>query len=82
VLNTGHINDDNVHIRKAPSLDGKLLTYGNNRTFFLDSGDDVDIIDKTDEKMRIGNMNSPWYKVRTFQMYEGWVYGAYVDIDE
>jgi len=48
----------------------------------LDSGDDVDIIDKTDEKMRIGNMNSPWYKVRTFFMYEGWVYGAYVDIDE
>lgn len=69
----GILNDSDVRIRSEPNLDGKKLGK-------LMNGDRVKIIQITDEKMKIGNMNDYWYEIITEDGFTGWAYGFFIDI--
>lgn len=47
---------------------------------FLAKGEQVDILNVSRKKDRLGKHNSYWYKIRTSQGIIGWVYGAYLNI--
>ena len=72
---TGILNNSLVRIRKEPNLGGEFLGY-------LDKGQEVHIIGKTDETMKIGDMESVWYKIKTSEGIEGWAYGSFIDLIE
>jgi hypothetical protein len=67
------INDARVRLRVKPNLSSDTWA-------FLNTSDQVKIIDKSTAKQKIGDMEAYWYKVRTEKYPDGWVYGAYVDI--
>jgi len=71
----GVLNDSRVRIREAPDLQGKHIGY-------LDKDQRVEIVDQTDEKMKIGDMEAVWYKIRTENGVIGWVYGWFIDVLE
>jgi len=78
-LQYGVINDTRVRLRTKPNLECDV--FG-----FLNTGDEVAILDKTTEKQKIDNMEDYWYKVR-FKSFpdgfpDGWVYGAFIDIED
>jgi hypothetical protein len=74
IIYDGMINDTRVRLRDSPSLTGKTMKYLNN-------GDKVKIIDRTNDKMRIDAMEAFWYKVRIANDTEGWVYGTFVTVE-
>ena len=69
----GILNDSKVRIRKEPNLDGEQLGY-------LNKGQKVSILEETDQKMKIGEMDAVWYKVETEDGVVGWAYGWFIDI--
>ncbi len=69
----GILNDLKVRIRKEPNLNGEQLGY-------LNKGQKVSILEETDQKMKIGEMDAVWYKVETEDGVVGWAYGWFIDI--
>lgn len=47
--------------------------------FYLKAGEIVEILDHTPEPVTIEGSTDYWYKVRTFDSYEGWSYGTYLE---
>lgn len=74
IINYGKINDTRVRLRTKPNLDCDTWA-------FLNTGDEVTIIDKSKEKQKIGDMEDYWYQVETQQFPDGWVYGAFINIE-
>jgi hypothetical protein len=70
----GILNDSRVRVRELPSLDSDSITY-------LNEGDRIEIIDQSEEPMRIGEMESVWYKIKTSDGTIGWTYGYFIDIE-
>jgi len=70
----GCINDDRVRIRVQPNLD--CDTWG-----FLNKGDKLTIIGKSEKTQKIGTMENYWYKVDVSYYPDGWVYGEYITFD-
>jgi hypothetical protein len=70
----GVVNDSRVRIRKEPNLDGENIGY-------LNKDQIVFILDETLESMKIGKMDSVWFKIRTLDGIEGWSYGYFIDPD-
>ncbi len=71
----GTANDSRVRIREWPLLDAKNLGY-------LTKGDKLEILDRSGIKVKIGNMEDYWYKIRrTSDGIEGWSYGEFIDLD-
>ncbi len=70
----GILNASRVRIRRKPSLDGENLGY-------LEKDQIVYILNKTDEKMIIGEMESVWYKIKTLEGIEGWTYGFFIELE-
>lgn len=68
----GLLNDSNVRIREKPSLEANIITT-------LDKDKLLKIIEVSDEKMKISDMNSYWYKVILESGQIGWIYGYFVD---
>jgi len=75
-----HSDDYWLALRKEPDMKSKLVTYGEPVWFGARNGSVIEIIKRTTEKYKIGNNNYYWYKIRRFNMMEGWVYGAYLKI--
>jgi hypothetical protein len=48
----------------------------------LDTGTKVDVMDRSGVKMRIGDNEYYWYKVKTVDGLEGWAYGAFVSLSD
>ena len=69
------INDTRVRLRTKPTIESD--TWG-----FLNTGDNVVIKDKTDEKFTIDGESWYWYKVDAEGYPDGWVYGKYVDVEK
>jgi len=69
----GSLNDYQVRIRKEPNLNGEHVG-------FLNKGQIIYILDETEERMKIGNMDSIWYKIKTLDGLEGWAYGYFIDL--
>jgi hypothetical protein len=74
VVYDGVINDDQVRFRSEAGLGGEIRGH-------LNRGDKVNVIDRNDEQQRIDNMEDYWYLVKTENGQEGWMYGAYIDIE-
>ncbi len=73
---TGTANDSRVRIREWPLLDANHLGY-------LTTGDKLEILDRSGIKVKIGDMEDYWYKIRRpSDGVEGWSYGAFIDLDE
>lgn len=70
----GVLNDSRVRVRNEPNLDGEHLGY-------LEKNQKVEVISKTNEIMKIGDMNSVWYKIKTIDGVEGWAYGFFIDLE-
>ncbi len=68
----GLLNESGVRIRSNPDLRGEQLAY-------LERNDFVKILDQTDEKMRIGDMDYYWYYIERDDHLKGWVYGAFIN---
>lgn len=69
----GRLNSDKVRVRTAPNLDG--IQIGS-----LREGEKVRILNESDGKMKIGEMDSVWYKVQAEDGSIGWSYGAFIDL--
>ncbi len=67
----GLANDSRIRIREEPNLGGEHIGY-------LDKNDYVEILAETINEMRIGDMCSIWYKIRTMEGVYGWVYGYFI----
>jgi len=48
---------------------------------YLDKNDRVQIIDQTVDTMKIGEMESVWYKVNLSNGIIGWVYGYFINLE-
>ena len=69
------LNDTRVRLRSEPNLSCETLGY-------LEKGDAVKIVDRSDEKFEIDGENWYWYEVETSDGKTGWIYGKYLDIEE
>jgi len=67
------INDSNVRMRQKPDLNGAVISQLSKKT-------PVTVLEVTPSKARINNAEAPWYLVRTWEGCQGWVFGAFVDI--
>lgn len=62
-------------MRAAPNLRGKTMGH-------LDSGDRVEILERSAENMRIANMNAFWYRMRRLSDdVTGWSYGYFMKFE-
>jgi Bacterial SH3 domain len=71
----GILNDSAVRLRATPNTTGQIITQ-------LNKADQVVILDQTQETEIIGGKKAVWYKVKLSDNREGWVFGAFVDIQE
>jgi hypothetical protein len=69
----GVLNDSEVRVRGKPNLEGTPIGA-------LQKGQHVVILDETEDKMQIGDMEAKWYKIETEEGLIGWSYGYFIDI--
>lgn len=68
----GVLNESRVRIRTEPNLESEHIG-------FLEKDQIVYILDETKQSMKIGNMNSVSYKIKTMDGIIGWSYGYFID---
>lgn len=66
--------EDNVRVRVRPSIKADVVTA-------LKKDEKIEILDKTDEKMKIDNMENYWIKIKTKDGKYGWAYGEWIKIE-
>jgi len=50
---------------------------------YLEKGDRVEVLEKSAEKMKIGEMTDYWYKVwRLSDGLTGWSFGPYLEVEQ
>jgi hypothetical protein len=68
--------ESRVRVRKAPNLQGETLG-------FLEKGDRLTVLEKSVEKMKVGEMYDYWYRVRRLSdNLSGWSYGHYLELEQ
>ena len=72
---TAVLNDDRVRMREWPLLDAKHLA-------FLEEGEEVEVLDRSGIKVKIGDMEDYWYKIKRSGGQTGWSYGYFLDLAE
>jgi len=65
------INSENVNFRYEPTVDDNVI-----KEFEL--YEEVQILQRSEFRQNIGNVRTYWYKIRTSDGIEGWVYGQYL----
>jgi hypothetical protein len=70
----GVINDRNVRVRKNPSTSTESIGQ-------LDKGIQLAVVGQTKETQTIAGQSAPWLYVRLADGREGWVFGAFVDLE-
>lgn len=71
----GIVNEPRVRLRSKFNLDSSIIKVFN-------KNEPVEIIGRTEEKTRIDNKESYWYKIRLDNNQFGWIFGAYIDIND
>lgn len=72
--NSAIVVGDNVRVRSAPDLQGRILTS-------LNTGSIVEIIDKTKEPVRLIKSREffyHWYQIKYKKGKTGWIYGQFL----
>ncbi len=70
---TGIIKSNSVNIRRKPLLNSQVVTN-------LTKGEVVEIIEKSNKKYKISNMNDYWYHLKVDENNSGWIYGYFINI--
>lgn len=73
-ISTGTINDTRVRLRTESNLTSETIAY-------LDAGEKVKVIDRSEKKQKIDDMEAYWLQVETEDKQTGWVYGWFVDVE-
>jgi hypothetical protein len=78
------INNENVRFRTEPSLSGGVL-------FLLRKDEKLEILGRSAEKQEADDLKGYWYNVRIAEsqslvrgggfLFDGWVFGAYIDFE-
>jgi len=71
VYSKGYIISDSVRMRSAPDATRKVLKT-------LSKNTEIQFIARTEPVKKIGDMNSPWFQVKTTDGTTGYVYGFFV----
>ena len=66
---------DNLRIRESPNTNSNTKVIGK-----LQKWDKVIVTDCTENKDKIDNLEYPWYKIRTEDGTEGWIFGGFAKI--
>ncbi|MBN2545531.1 MAG: SH3 domain-containing protein [Spirochaetes bacterium] len=66
------VNEDRLRFRADNNIQSKTLRY-------LDRGTIVSIVDKDENRIRIGELEDYWYNIE-YEGINGWVFGYYLDI--
>lgn len=66
---------DNLRIRESPNTNTDTKVIGK-----LQKWDKVTVTDCTEQKEKIDNLEYPWYKIRTEEGTEGWIFGGFAKI--
>jgi len=66
------VNEDRLRFRADNNIHSKTLRY-------LDKGTIVTIVDKDENRVRIGELEDYWYNIE-YEGINGWVFGYYLDI--
>lgn len=69
------LNDDNVNLREEASVKSAAVTK-------LAKGTPVRILNQTDKPETFAGQKDVWYQVRLWDRTEGWVFGAFLDVDK
>jgi hypothetical protein len=72
-ISRGRVTDTGVRLRDAPHLQGNV-----SRSLY--KGEELDVLTRSGEKMKVGKDEAYWYKVRTIDGLIGWAYGAFIDV--
>ena len=64
---------DNLRIRESPNTDTKVIGK-------LQKWDKVTVTECTEQKDKIDNLEYPWYKIKTEEGIEGWIFGGFAKI--
>jgi hypothetical protein len=70
--NFGKTNDSEIRIRTFPTLDAATVGH-------LNGDEYIHLLDETVSPMKIGNMNTSWYKIKRGDGTVGWSYGFFID---
>ena len=73
VATRGVLNDSRVRVRAYPTLSAQTLGH-------LDAGEQVEVLERSGRRQRIGEMNAYWYRVRNEEGLAGWSYGHFIDL--
>lgn len=60
-----------VRLRQGSKLDSSVL-------FYLTAGEVAEILDRTEKPVLVEQKSDYWYRLRTFDNYEGWAFGSYL----
>lgn len=71
----GSLNDSDVRLRADPKTTGAILKT-------LGKGIGVNILDQTKDTQTINGKTAVWLKVRLTDGTEGWVFGAFIDVQK
>lgn len=66
---------DNLRIREKPNTNSTTKVIGK-----LNKWDKVTVVDCTNTKDKIENLEYPWYKIKLEDGQEGWVFGGFTKI--
>ena len=66
---------DNLRIRESPNTNTDTKVIGK-----LKKWDKVTVTDCTEQKDKIDNLEYPWYKIKTEDGIEGWIFGGFAKI--
>lgn len=61
-----------VRLRTDSSTDSEVI-------FYLRAGEIVAILERAPEPVKLEGTTDHWYKVRTYDSYEGWSFGSYLE---
>ena len=76
LVSQGTVNDNQVRVRSDNNLSSETLGHVN-------TGEEVIILDRSENKQQIGDMNDYWYRILSKTSYiKGWMYGAFLDLQE
>ena len=74
--NLGTVSSDRVRMRGSYDLDSDILGHVN-------TGEEVIVMERSPEKQAIGDMYDYWYRVVSKTSFiKGWMYGAFLDLEE
>jgi hypothetical protein len=75
IILNGSTDENNVRLRKQPTTSGEIIAQ-------LAKGTEVKVLDRTGTEETISGLTSYWYKVRLSNGTEGWMFGAWLKIQE